>query len=645
MTRREVEPSRPQLHALGALSELDLHFAAAIGRLAGERDERVLLAAALVSRSVQDGHVCLDVPRLCRDERALETAEGPRAIAWPATDEWLAAVRRSALNGDEHATTPLHLDPEGRLYLRRYFEHEQSLARSIRERLAGAPGTVEGRVLEEGLERLFGSEGERGSEGGRGSEGEHGSEGGRGRRKERAASRQLDLFAAPVVAEAAGAEPDRQRLAARCAVRRALCVISGGPGTGKTSTVAKILALLVEQALGRGLPLPRVLLLAPTGKAAARLSEAMKRAKEQMPVPAPVRAAISERASTIHRALGALGGHGQRFRHHREAPLTADVVVVDEASMVDLARMARLFEAVPPSARVILLGDKDQLASVEAGAVLGDICGAGLTTAPAGAPMLDSIALLTRSYRYGPESGIGRLAEAVNRAQPEQALAILGDRALPDVSLVPVARGGALPEALWEMAASGFAPLLCAESAAEKLLALDRFAILCAHRRGPFGQLAINARIEEALREASLVPGRAERYPGRPVIVTQNDHQARLFNGEVGVLLRDPDGSGRLLAQFPAADGGLRAISFARLPPHESAYALSVHKSQGSEFDEVAVVLPAEPSPVLSRELLYTAITRARRRLVVYASEEILELTIRRSVRRASGLRAALWGE
>ena len=640
MSREEAAATLDGLHALGALSELDLHFAAAMARLAGERDERVLLATALVSRNVQAGHVCLDLPRLCRDERMLETEEGPRAIAWPEVESWLAALRTSALNGDERAVTPLYLDREGRLYLRRYFEHERSLAAEIGKRVAGAGVEVDREVMEDGLERMFGDgDTDRpGTGAGTGSAG-------RNRRRGRGrgvASNQLDLFAE--ASETAAVAPDRQREAARCAVMRALCVISGGPGTGKTSTVAKILALLVEQAFARALGAPRVLLLAPTGKAAARLSEAMMRAKRGLRASPQVLAAISEHASTIHRALGAIGGHGQRFRHHREAPLAADVVVVDEASMVDLALMARLFEAVLPSARVILLGDKDQLASVEAGAVLGDICGAGRAGRPAEAPIAESIALLTRSYRYGPESGIGRLADAVNRAQSALALELLRDPALPDVSLVPVGRGAALPESLWSLATSGFAPLLGAQSAADKLRALDRFAILCAHRRGPFGQLAINARVETALREAGLLSSTAERYPGRPVIVTQNDHQARLFNGEVGVLLRDPDGSGRLLAYFPASDGGLRTVTGVRLPPHESAYALSVHKSQGSEFDEVAVVLPSDPSPVLSRELLYTALTRARHRVVVYASEEILDLAIRRSVHRSSGLRAALWG-
>jgi exodeoxyribonuclease V alpha subunit len=625
-----------ELRALGALSDLDVHFASAIARLAGERDQRVLLAAALCSQKVQAGHVCLDLPALCRDETTLDTDEGPRAVTWPEPEAWLAALRASPLTAQPPSVggvAPLHVDGAGRLYLQRYYQHEQRLARSILERVQRPLPDIDRARLQSGLDRLFWSAPPSG--------------------RPRA---QLDLFAA---------EPDDQRLAAQRAVERAFCVISGGPGTGKTSTVVKILLLLAEQARARAEPMPRMLLLAPTGKAAARLSEAVQRAKGSLAADAAVLAAIPEEASTIHRALGVFGGHAPRFRHHRDAPLAADAVVVDEASMVDLALMSRLLEAVPASARVLLLGDKDQLASVEAGAVLGDICGAGLPDSARAessvAPIAGSIALLTHSYRYAADSGIQALAEAINGADAERALAILRDSDLPDVALVEPASSDALPSRLWADAVAGFGPLLRAPDAAGKLQALERFAVLCAHRRGPFGQLAINRRIEAALRDAGLLTSTTASYPGRPVIVTQNDYQARLFNGEVGVLLRDtarePGSQARMLAHFSASGRGgapalrraegqggkLREVAAARLPPHESAYALSVHKSQGSEFDEVAVVLPGEASPVLSRELLYTAVTRARKRVVVYASAEIAALCVRRTVRRASGLRDALW--
>ncbi|HMI94325.1 MAG TPA: AAA family ATPase, partial [Polyangiales bacterium] len=320
------------LLALGIVGELERAFAATLVRLSGERDARVELAAALACRQVQASHVCLDLPALCNGTLALELPSETAVPVWPELGSWLDALRRSGLCGDDGACTPLYLDARGRLYLRRYFEHERNLARALQERALAQPGDVDLALLEAGLARLF-----------------------------------------PAALAAADGEPDHQRAAAEHALRSALTVISGGPGTGKTSTVAKILALLIEQAFARGTSAPRMWLLAPTGKAAARLGEAIQQARAQLACTLDVLAAIPDQASTVHRALGA--GRAARFRHGPESPLPADVVLVDEASMVDLALMARLIAAVPRDARVILLGDENQLASVEAGAVLGDICG------------------------------------------------------------------------------------------------------------------------------------------------------------------------------------------------------------------------------------------------------------------------------
>jgi exodeoxyribonuclease V alpha subunit len=633
-TRERTPAQLETLLAQGVLSAIDVHFARTMARLASERDMSVELAAALASRQVQHGHVCLELARLCRGELAIE-AEGTvaAAIEWPALEPWLAALRRSALIGDARATTPLVLDASARLYLRRYFEHEHGLLQALATRVTTAAAVDLG-VLRAGLDRLFGASSGPPAQPSPASAGKPA--------RARNADRQLDLFAQANPVEATNAEPDLQRVAAERAVLRDFAVISGGPGTGKTSTVVKILALLVEQARARGSQPPRMHLLAPTGKAAARLSEAIKRAKATLAAEPEVCAAIVENASTIHRALGATGIGGQRFRHDREAPLATDVVVVDEASMVDLALMARLIDAVPARARMILLGDKNQLASVEAGAVLGDLCGAGLSPLPS-APMAGCIVHLTRSYRYAQDSGIRKLADAIQAAQAQRALELLCDARLPDITLIDDGQGDALPEALLRAAVQGFASFFDAQEAGEKLRALERFRVLCAHRRGPFGQTAVNLAIEAALRNAGLVAGRAERYAGRPILITQNDYQARLFNGDVGVLLADTREPERLRAHFAAEDGRTRDIAAARLPPHESVYAMSVHKSQGSEFDEVAVVLPPEASPVLSRELLYTAVTRARTRVVVYAKRAVLEHCVLKAVQRASGLRDLLW--
>ena len=598
------------LLALGILGELERAFAATLVRLAGEQDARVELAAALACRQVQASHVCLDLPALCGGTLALELPSETAVPTWPELSAWLDALRRSPLCGDDDACTPLHLDARGRLYLRRYFEHERNLARALQERALARAGDVDLALLEAGLARLF-----------------------------------------PAALDALHGEPDRQRVAAEHALRSALTVISGGPGTGKTSTVAKILALLIEQAFARGAAAPRMWLLAPTGKAAARLGEAIQQARAQLACTPEVLAAIPDQASTVHRALGA--GRAARFRHGPESPLPADVVLVDEASMVDLALMARLIAAVPRAARVILLGDENQLASVEAGAVLGDICG-GMGARPSRSepPIARCIVRLTRSYRYRADSGIRALADAINAGDAARALALLRDRALPDVRWVSYRQGHDPLRALRNDAASAFAPLFAAGSAREKLLALERYRVLCALRRGPYGQLAVNAAIESNLRARGLLRTASQRYPSRPLIVTQNDYQTRLFNGDVGVLIAAPDDPTRVHACFPTGrdasrpiggDDGLREVAVARLPPHESAYALSVHKSQGSELDEVAIVLPPEPSPVLCRELLYTAVTRARERVAIYGPESVLRYALARSIERSTGLGDALW--
>lgn len=611
------------LRELSILGDIDLHFARAMTRLGCENDPLVPLAAALVSRQVQAGHVCLDLPSLCQNGLALETPEAAATLDWPPLERWLSSLRASPLIGDAGSATPLHLDAAGRLYLRRYFEHEQSLAQAILERVRRRPLSVDRAALRAGLDRLFG--------------------------RAKPASRakgvgpQLDLFAG--TSAELEREPDAQRAAAERAVERAFCVISGGPGTGKTSTVVKILALLIEQALALGQPAPRIRLLAPTGKAAARLSESIKHARLELSCTPSVQSAITDEASTIHRALGGSGGSGHQFRFNREHPLAVDVVVVDEASMVDLALMARLIAAVPLKARLILLGDKNQLASVEAGAVLGDICGAGLPATATTAPIAPCIVQLTRSYRYAPDSGIRQLADAINRGDAQRTLEILRDPALADVSLIETAPSSALPARLFTAAIESFLPFFVAEGVERKLEALDHFRVLCAHRRGSHGQLAVNAGIEAALRRAAVITSgsASEHYAGRAVMVTENDYQARLFNGDVGVLVRDREDPTRLRACFAGAGGEPREVSAARLPPHESAYAMSVHKSQGSELDEVAVLLPSEPSPLLSRELLYTAVTRARKRVVLYANPDVIRLAVGKSIERASGLRQALW--
>ncbi|MFN8603027.1 MAG: exodeoxyribonuclease V subunit alpha, partial [Candidatus Binatia bacterium] len=372
-----------------------------------------------------------------------------------------------------------------------------------------------------------------------------------------------------------------------------------------------------------------------------------------------VRAAIPEEAATIHRALGSIGGSSTRFHHHADHPLRADVVLVDEASMVDLALMARLVDAVPRDARLILLGDKDQLASVEAGAVLGELCslatdaGRGADVSPEASAIAASIVELTRSYRYLPGSGIEALANAINRGEAERALQILADPAYGDVERSDPAPGAALSDRLRGEVLQGGRAYLAPDTGKERLAALECFRVLCAHRQGPHGVVNANLEIEALLADAGLVRRSGPTYAGRPIIITRNDYQLQLFNGDVGTIVEK---DGKLLAAFVASaksgeasrteaeDGTERHYSPARLPPHETVFAMTIHKSQGSEFEHVAVLLGDRSSPLLTRELLYTAVTRAKKKVTLYATEAVIAEAVARRTERGSGLRDALRG-
>lgn len=612
------------LHAAGVLSDLDVALARSLGRLAGEARGAVLLAVALVSRAVRQGHVCLDLARQVEEGPPRDEGGAPVAgAALPALAEWAAALRSSRLAAPAAPAgplAPLVLDDAQRLYLRRYWLHQQTLADAIAARAAASVDGVDDRRLADGITRLFGAPGRR-------------------------------------------AAPDRQRIAACAAVSRRFCVISGGPGTGKTYTVVRILALAIEQALAAGQAPPRIALMAPTGKAAARLQEAVRAGAATLPCAAEVVAAIPDAATTIHRALGATRRGPTPFRRHRGNPLRADLVVVDEASMVDLALMARLCDALPAAARVVLLGDQDQLASVEAGAVLGDICNSGAPRhvsmafaarvgavtgepiaapppAPAATGIWDDIVQLDHSYRFA--GGIARLARAINAGDRAAAWAELEARA--DVAWDAAGADGGLGPEGERLVLAGLEAFRAAGEPRERLLALDRFRVLCAHRRGPGGVEALNAQIERLLAAHDVIRPDGEWYVGRPILVTRNDYQLRLFNGDVGIIAAAVGEPGRRQAVFVAPDGSERRLSPSRLPPHETVFAMSVHKSQGSEFDAVAVVLPPEPSPVVSRELLYTAVTRARGTATIIGPRAVVDHAVAHAIARASGLRDRLWG-
>ncbi|MBC7962406.1 MAG: exodeoxyribonuclease V subunit alpha [Steroidobacteraceae bacterium] len=596
------------------LTATDRHFAAFIQREAGSAPDWLGLAVSLASNAVGNGSICLNLADIAGTDILVDGSERQLPVLGELQKQ-LAGTRAVGAPGQYK---PLVLDGDGRLYLYRYWKYERDLARVILEK-AGSPGSdLDEALLGEGLRRLF-----------------------------------------PF---SAGEGSDWQKIAALAAVQKRFCVISGGPGTGKTSTVVKIIALLLEQAKEKSL---RIALAAPTGKAAARLKESIRLMKEKLDCSAAIKSLIPEEVTTIHRLLGVRAG-SVRFRHSQDNLLPYDVVIVDEASMVALPLMAKLAVALKGDARLILLGDRDQLASVEAGAALGDICGSGRKetfsggfvefvksvageqipadpSAGADFPLCDSLVVLKRNYRFGVDSGIGAVARAVNAGQGPSAIALLKEEGHPDSSWQDVPSADRLKQALAEKIVSGYGPYLAAGSPAEALERFDSFRILCALRQGPYGVAGLNALVEEILAEKGLIGRHNRWYVGRPVMVTVNDYQLKLFNGDIGIVLPDPENGGNPRVWFPALEGGLRSVSPVRLPTHETVYAMTVHKSQGSEFDRLLLLLPDRDSEALSRELIYTGITRAKKEVEIWGDQAVFIEAVSRKIDRKSGLGEALW--
>lgn len=610
--RREGAGSDPieRARRMGVLSPLDQHFANRLAALFGEIDPAVRWAAALACRQESLGHVCADLRRLAAEGLASDdgaaTGEMPVLVPHASLDAWLAAIEASPLVGPTDSGSaadadpaaevrPLVLDAQGRLYLRRLHRAEGALAQAVLRRVARPDFELAGFDAARAIERVL-------------------------------VDRLTPEDAAP-----------RQALEAGLA--RPLSILTGGPGTGKTTLVARLVRLLALHALETNGRAPRVLLLAPTGKAAAAMASSFARERASSGLDEALREALPTSAQTIHRALA---------RGSRSTPASrtgirgiadsdvfeADIVVVDEASMVDLELMTRLFAACESVPRVILLGDPRQLASVEAGAVLADLCGDAAGQAPV-AGLERSIVRLTKSHRYRAAGGIGLLAEAVRQGDADRALAILADPEQVEVELCEIPSFDVLTATLALEVRRQQTTLVAAEPPEAKLARLTDHRVLCAHRRGPFGVESLARILDDAAALERRTSSRAAQWPGRLLLVTQNAPEQGLWNGDVGLVERLPDG---LRALFADADGGVRTLSLARLPAHESAIAMSVHKSQGSEFLRVDLVLGARVSRLMTRELLYTGITRAREGLRIHASEAVLRAAIARRARRDSGL-------
>jgi exodeoxyribonuclease V alpha subunit len=571
------------------LHAADVHVASVLAGKVGDTDETVLLAAALAVRAVRGGSVCVDLRTiadlpldLADTESGTAQALEPVDLPWPEPEDWLAAVQRSALVAEQV------LRLEGSLlYLDRYWREEGQVVADLRARLGQAPPEVDEPALDAGVLRVFPADG---------------------------------------YAE--------QRAAARAAARQWTTVLTGGPGTGKTTTAAGLLALLVEQheigATATGRP-PRIALAAPTARAGARLQEAVAVATRTLD-PADRARLGTLTASTLHRLLGWRPDSSVRFRHHRGRRLPYDVVVVDEASMVSLTMMARLLEALRPQTRLVLMGDPAQLVSVEAGAVLADLV-AGFADR-SDTPVVE----LTRVHRFG--GGIGELAAALRAGDADVALDVLRS-GTADVELVDPEDADAMALVRHDVLHAALAVRRPAEQGdpATAVAALDDHRLLCAHREGPFGVAGWNRQVEQLLTEATGLAHYEEWYAGRPVLVTANDRSLGLYNGDLGVTVRDPDGRLRVHVSSPT---GIRAYAPSRLPDVQTVYAMTVHKSQGSQARRVTVVLPPEESPLLSRELFYTAVTRAQEKVRVVGTVDAVRVAVERQVQRASGLAARL---
>ena len=406
---------------------------------------------------------------------------------------------------------------------------------------------------------------------------------------------------------------------------RRFMVIAGGPGTGKTTTVVRVLVALLTET-----PELRISLAAPTGKAAHRMQQSIAAQLANLPIDEALRERIPRSASTLHRLLGARGDSAF-FRHDADRPLDSDVVIVDESSMVDLPLMAKLFAALRPEARIILIGDPDQLASVEVGSVLADITAAATRLGSA----LDT---LRKPWRFAADSGIGALCAAIRSGDADRTLEVLEGTEYPDVILKPLPAAEALGKALsgTSIMATYREALQC-DDAAARLAAFETARILCATRGGPAGTTRINDTVRDLLASEELIDPRSALYHGAPLVVLRNDYGLQVFNGDSAVLHRTDDDA-RLHACFRTGSGELRRVLAARLPEHAPLYAMTVHRSQGSEFDHVLVVLPPRESPILTRELLYTAVSRARKSVTVWADPTLIRYACLRRVQRASGL-------
>lgn len=600
-----------KLKDIQVFADIDLEFCRFLQRVDPKIDPEVLLAAALTSYAYRQGNICISI-----DRKSVQQILNDSQLSYPEPETWLNKLAGAEVIGRPGDYKPLILDESNRLYLHKLWNYEQVLAKNIIGRSKRESLEVDRGLLKNGVDRLFDPNDD---------------------------------------------ETDWQAVAAITSVHNNLTVISGGPGTGKTTTVLKILALILEQHAERSDDLS-IALSAPTGKAAARLEESITSSLASLNTDEKIKNKIPVNGQTLHQLLGARR-HSSTFRYNEDNPLPYDIVVVDEASMVDQALMSRLLKALLQDARLILIGDKDQLASVEAGSVLGSICAMDSNRIsqsfarllkefsidiPAESieeepvTLTDSIILLEKSYRFKDRSGIPAFSDSINSGNADEAFDLLNNDMRKGLRYRKFVSFERFEEDLEDDVNNFVIPLLQSKDAVEMFDTLQHFRLLSPHRKGPLGVEYLNRKVHSILKQKGLITKFDTWYHGKPIIINQNEYSLGLNNGDIGICQREGRGDIRILFK---SDSGFNSIAPSRLPDFSPAYALTVHKSQGSEFEHIKIILPEKSSGILTRELLYTAVTRSRNSVCIVGKEQVLRAMIEAKIVRSSGLKDLLWPE
>ena len=604
-------------------SPLARQFADFICRMDGKNGSDLYLAALLLTDVIAGGHICLN---LASCEKQTFQVKDQGSLLSPAIDAWEHSLRLSPVVGRPGEFRPLILDDAHRLYTYRYWNYESKVADRIRD-MAGTtipfPQSFNQETCQELIERLF-----------------------------------------PESISPDG-HVSKQIIAALIALTRHFCLISGSPGTGKTTAVARILAFLLE--VSDATKSFCIALAAPTAKAANRLEESISKIKQVLHCPEWVKILIPEESSTIHRLLGS-DVDGTSYRYTERNPLPYDIVVVDEASMIDLPLMSHLLEAIPRQCRLILLGDPHQLSSIEAGAILGDIVGPGEKNlyppdfldmfrrytgihAPASVAQKENVmgnamVELTRNYRIPDESILGRFKKSVMAGDADDAVHLLesGGDVLTWMEISePLALKSFVRKEIGKYLNQYLRHVSLYADCNEVFQYFDSFRILCTLHGGLLGTVHLNRLVEDYLKDMSDVPPGRFFYPGKALMITNNDYALQLFNGDIGLVLAEENRKEGYSVCFREPKGAFRKLTTHALPEHETAFAMTVHKSQGSEYDRVFLLLPESDNPILNRELIYTGITRARHSLTICSRKEILSRAISRKMERYSGLTEKIW--